>query len=53
VYGYAAMLIFSRRMNKATMWQQLRDQLEGTKRPALRSKQQTAPGSASGFVGNW
>ncbi len=53
VYGYAAMLIFSRRMNKATMWQQLRDQLEGAKRPALRSKQQAAPGLASGFVGNW
>jgi phage terminase large subunit GpA-like protein len=53
VYGYAAMLIFSRRMNKATMWQQLRDQLEGAKRPALRSKQQAALGPASGFVGNW
>jgi phage terminase large subunit GpA-like protein len=53
VYGYAAMLIYSRRMNKATMWQQLRDQLEGGKKPALRSKQQVAPGPASGFVSNW
>jgi phage terminase large subunit GpA-like protein len=53
VYGYAAMLIYSRRMNKATMWQQLRDQLEGGKKPALRSKQQSAPAAASGFVSNW
>jgi phage terminase large subunit GpA-like protein len=53
VYGYAAMLIYSRRMNKATMWQQLRDQMEGGKKPALRSKQQAAPGPASGFVSNW
>jgi phage terminase large subunit GpA-like protein len=53
VYGYAAMLIYSRRMNKATMWQQLRDQLEGGKKPALRSTQQSAPAAASGFVSNW
>jgi phage terminase large subunit GpA-like protein len=53
VYGYAAMLIYSRRMNKATMWQQLRDQLEGGKKPALRSTQQSVPAAASGFVSNW
>jgi hypothetical protein len=47
------MLIYSRRMNKATMWQQLRDQLEGGKKPALRSKQQPAPAAAGGFVSNW
>jgi hypothetical protein len=53
VYAYAAMLIFSRRMNPGTMWQQLAQELEDGKKPALRSKKQPAPGAASGFVSNW
>jgi len=53
VYAYAAMLLFSRRMNRATMWQQLEDQLEHGKKTPLRSKQQTPSGAASGFVSNW
>jgi len=52
VYAYAAMLLFSRRMNRATMWQQLADQLEHGKKTPLRSKQQT-PTGATGFVSNW
>jgi phage terminase large subunit GpA-like protein len=53
VYAYAAMLLFSRRMNRATMWQQLEDQLEHGKKTPLRLKQQTPSGAASGFVSNW
>ena len=53
VYAYAAMLLFSRRMNKATMWQQLADQLENGKKAPLRSKRQPASAAASGFVTNW
>ena len=53
VYAYAAMLLFSRRMNKATMWQQLADQLENGKKAPLRSKRQPASEAASGFVTNW
>ena len=53
VYAYAAMLLFSRRMNRATMWQQLADQLENGKKAPLRSKRQPAPAAASGFVSNW
>jgi len=52
VYAYAAMLLFSRRMNRATMWQQLAEQLEQGKKTPLRSKQQT-PSGATGFVSNW
>jgi phage terminase large subunit GpA-like protein len=55
VYAYAAMLLFSRRMNRATMWQQLADQLEHGKKAPLRSKQQPAAPAAAGpgFVNNW
>ena len=53
VYGYAAMLIYGRKMNKATMWQQLADQLESGKKAPLRSRRQPASAAASGFVGNW
>ena len=55
VYAYAAMLLFSRRMNRATMWQQLADQLEHGKKIPLRSKQQPAASVAAGpgFVNNW
>jgi phage terminase large subunit GpA-like protein len=53
VYAYAAMLLFSRRMNRATMWQQLADQLEHGKKAPLRSKRQPAPAAVCGFVGNW
>jgi len=55
VYAYAAMLLFSRRMNRATMWQQLADQLEHGKKTPLRSKQQPAAHAAAGpgFVNNW
>jgi hypothetical protein len=49
------MLLFSRRMNRATMWQQLADQLEHGKKTPLRSKQQPAAHAAAGpgFVNNW
>jgi phage terminase large subunit GpA-like protein len=55
VYAYAAILLFSRRMNRATMWQQLADQLEHGKKTPLRSKQQPAAHAAAGpgFVNNW
>jgi len=55
VYAYAAMLLFSRRMNRATMWQQLADQLEHGKKTPLRSKQQPAAHASGGpgFVSNW
>jgi phage terminase large subunit GpA-like protein len=55
VYAYAAMLLFSRRMNRATMWQQLADQLEHGKKVPLRSKQQPPAHAAAGpgFVSNW
>lgn len=51
VYAYAAMLIFSRKMNRATMWEQLRRQMEDGK-PAPRRRTQQ-PQAASGFVANW
>lgn len=51
VYAYAAMLIFSRKMNRATMWEQLRRQMEDGK-PATRRRTQQ-PQTASGFVANW
>ena len=53
VYAYAAMLLFSRRMNRATMWQQLADQLDHGKKAPLRLKRQPASAAVSGFVGNW
>jgi len=54
VYGYAALLIYSRRMNQATMWEQLRQQMEEGKKAPLRSRKQSpAPVAASGFVSNW
>jgi phage terminase large subunit GpA-like protein len=53
VYAYAAMLLFGRRMNQATMWEQLRAQLEDGKRAPLRSRQKAVHDAASGFVHNW
>ena len=53
VYGYAALLIYSRRMNQATMWEQLRQQLEEGKKTPLRSRKQPASAVAGGFVSNW
>jgi phage terminase large subunit GpA-like protein len=53
VYGYAAMLIYGRRMNKATMWEQLRVQLEDGKKAPLRSRKQQPAAAGPGFVGNW
>jgi phage terminase large subunit GpA-like protein len=52
VYGYAAMLLFSRRMNKATMWEQLRKELEEGKKPKLRSVQKPQA-AASSFATTW
>ena len=52
VYAYAAMLLFGRRMNQATMWEQLRMQLEDGKKAPLRSRKQPAV-AANGFVNNW
>lgn len=53
VYGYAAMLIYGRRLNKATMWEQLRVQLEEGKRAPLRSRKQQPATAGPGFVNNW
>ena len=53
VYGYAALLIYGRRMNQATMWQQLAQQLEEGKKTPLRSRKQPAPAAGPGFVSNW
>jgi len=53
VYGYAAMLIYGRRMNRATMWQQLRDRLESGKQTPLRSRKQAPAAAGPGFVSNW
>jgi phage terminase large subunit GpA-like protein len=52
VYGYAAMLVFSRKMNKATMWGQLKAEMEGEKKPKLGSRQKSQP-AASSFVSSW
>jgi len=52
VYAYAAMLLFSRRMNQATMWEQLRVQLEEGKKTPLRSRQKP-PAAAGSFVSSW
>ena len=52
VYGYAALLLFSRRMNPGTMWEQLRQELESGKKAALKSKKKP-PAAASSFVRNW
>ena len=52
VYAYAAMLLFSRRMNPQTMWEQLAKELEGEKKPKLKSpKKASAP--AKSFVSSW
>jgi hypothetical protein len=40
-------------MNKSTMWEQLRVQLEEGKKAPLRSRRQPVPTAASGFVNNW
>lgn len=53
VYGYAAMLIYGRKMNKATMWEQLRVQLEEGKRAPLRSRKQQPAAAGPSFVSNW
>ena len=53
VYGYAAMLLYGRRMNQATMWEQLRVQLEEGKKAPLRSRKKAAPAAPSAFVSNW
>ena len=53
VYGYAAMLIYGRKMNKATMWEQLRVQLEEGKKAPLRSRKQQPIAAGPGFVSNW
>jgi phage terminase large subunit GpA-like protein len=52
VYGYAAMLIFGRRLNKATMWSQLAEQLENGK-PAPRARRRPADAAPAGYVKNW
>ncbi len=52
VYGYAAMLIYGRRLNKATMWSQLAEQLENGK-PAARTRRSTTKTLPAGYVKNW
>jgi phage terminase large subunit GpA-like protein len=52
VYAYAALLLFGRKMNQATMWEQLRAQLEEGKKAPLRSRRKPQA-AASSFVSNW
>jgi phage terminase large subunit GpA-like protein len=52
VYGYAAMLLYSRRMNRTTMWSELAERLEKGK-PAPRARRRTAEAAASSFVKSW
>ena len=52
VYGYAAMLIYGRRLNKATMWSQLAEQLENGK-PTARARRRPADAPPAGYVKNW
>jgi hypothetical protein len=40
-------------MNPGTMWQQLAQELEDGKKPALRSKKQAPAAAGPGFVSNW
>lgn len=51
-YSYAALQLFTRRMNPTTMWEQLRRELEDGKKAPLRSSQKPQ-GAASSFVSNW
>ena len=52
VYAYAAMLIFSRKMNRATMWEQLGEQLDSGNKAKLRLRK--SPANAGGnFVSSW
>jgi hypothetical protein len=46
-------LLYGRRMNQATMWEQLRVQLEEGKKAPLRSRKKAAPAAPSAFVSNW
>ena len=52
VYAYAAMLIFSRKMNRATMWQQLGEQLESGK-PKPRARGRSTENAAASYVKSW
>jgi len=52
VYSYAAFLLHCRRLSKATMWDDLKKQLETGKRPQLKSAKK-APAPATSFVNSW
>jgi len=52
VYAYAAMLLYSRRLPKLTMWENLREKLEsGGKRPLKSSNKPAKP--VKSFVNTW
>jgi phage terminase large subunit GpA-like protein len=53
VYAYAALQLSYRKFNRATMWEQLRQQLEGGGKAPLRSRKQQPAAAAPGFVSNW
>jgi phage terminase large subunit GpA-like protein len=52
VYAYAAMLLYSRRLPKLTMWQNLAEKLESGGRSPLKSKAKPSSPAPS-FVNSW
>ena len=52
VYGYAAMLLYSRRLPKLTMWENLAEKLEKGDNRQLKSKKQP-PKAANSYVSSW
>jgi len=53
VYAYAALQLSYRKFNRATMWEQLQQQLEGGAKTPLRSRKHQPAAAAPGFVNNW
>lgn len=51
-YGYAAMLLYSRRLPKLTMWENLAEKLEKGDNRQLKSKKQP-PKAANSYVSSW
>jgi len=53
VYAYAALQLSYRKFNRATMWEQLQQQLEGGAKTPLRSRKHQPAAAAPSFVNNW
>ena len=52
VYAYAAMLLYSRRLPKLTMWKNLAEKLESGDKQPLKSKAKPST-PAKSFVNSW